>query len=260
MSSLSLSQFLGTALAQSAVILSDLDGCLISGTDVLPGALDLMEAHGKRLWIVSNNSEDTAQTLADRLAILGLPVRPSRIFLAGEQALRLIAEGNQGARIALFAGPHLHDLARGLGLRPDIANPDLALLARSQAFTFSDLARLVALAHRGVPVWRTNCDGSHPSRDGTPQPETGALWAALNAAVTVEPAGDIGKPASYLLTRALRAANASPADAVFLGDRPETDGAAARAAAVRFVQVSHPGDPVQTASPVLPSVVGTGGK
>ena len=234
-----LHDFLGTPLAGALAILSDLDGCLISGNAVLPGAARLVDEHGSRLWIVSNNSEDTARSLTARLAALGIAVPAGRIFLAGEQTMRVIARQAPGARIALFANPRLQRLARRLGLRLDREAPDMAVLARSPGFTFGDLAHLVALAHRGVPVWRTNPDTSHPAADGTPLPETGAVWAALRAAVPVQPSGELGKPAPDLVDAALARARVAAADAVFLGDTLATDGAAARAAGVRFVQVHH---------------------
>ncbi len=235
----SLHDFLETPLAGALAILADLDGCLISGTAVLPGAARLVDEHGPRLWIVSNNSEDTARSLTARLTGLGMRVPSNRIFLAGEQTLRAIARQSPGARIALFANSRIQGLARRLGLRLDREAPDLAVLARSPGFTFGDLAKLVALAHRGVPVWRTNSDTSHPAADGTPLPETGALWAALGAAIPIRPTGDLGKPAPDLVEAALARAGVAAADAVFLGDTVATDGAAARAAGVPFVQVRH---------------------
>lgn len=252
-------EFLETPLAGTLAILSDLDGCLISGTAVLPGAARLVDEHGARLWIVSNNSEDTSRSLVARLAALGLGVPPGRIFLAGEQTIRVIARQAPGARIALFAGPRIRQLARRLGLRLDRENPDMAVLARSPGFTFGDLRHLVALAHRGVPVWRTNPDTSHPSADGTPLPETGALWAALEAAVPVQPSGELGKPAAELVVAALAAAGVAAEDAVFLGDTLATDGAAARAAGVRFVQVRHTVERAARCG-VRPILVATGGR
>lgn len=48
-------------------ILCDLDGCLISGDRVLPGAGALLDLAGDRLVILSNNSTDTPATLSLRL-------------------------------------------------------------------------------------------------------------------------------------------------------------------------------------------------
>src|SRR5690606_27353191 len=150
----------------------------ISGSTVLPGAAELVRRVGERLRIVSNNSSDTAQTLSQRLAVLGLRIPAGRIFLAGEQAVRDLAAAMPGALVALFAAPPLQALATGLGLQICRENPaaQTALLARDPAFTMADLERLMRLAHRGVPLRLANPDPFHPAADGAPVPETGALF------------------------------------------------------------------------------------
>lgn len=148
---------LSARLTGCAAVLSDLDECLIS--------------------------TDTAISLSARLAGMGLTIAPGRIFLAGEQTLRRIAAEQPGARIALYAAAPMHDLARDLGLITDRKHPQVAVLAREPGSAFGDLRELTAHLHRGLPIWVTNGDASHPGPDGTPEPEAGALFAALSAAV-----------------------------------------------------------------------------
>ncbi|MDK3019942.1 HAD-IIA family hydrolase [Pseudodonghicola flavimaris] len=240
-----LSDFLDSPGPDRAAVLADLDGCLLSGETVLPDVPRLLARCGDRLWIVSNNSTDTAQTLAVRLARLGLPVPAGRILLAGEMTLRTLQAERPGARVALFAASPLQVLACALGLYPDRRRPDLMVIARDTGLSFDDLAEIIALAHAGVPVRLTNPDITHPGADGTPCPETGALWAAVTAAVPRAAAVSLGKPAPDLLRRALRRAGVAPRDAVFIGDTPETDGAAAAAAGVDFVLLARPGAPAR---------------
>lgn len=224
-----------------AAVLADLDGCLISGSQVLPFVPDLFARCGSRLWIVSNNSTDTAQGLAKRLSGMGLPIPAARCLLAGEETLQSLAREKPGARVALFASMPLHRLALSLGLVPDRIRPEVVVLARDTSFGFDSLTALIAFAHRGLEVWLTNPDPSHPAPDGTPVPETGAIWAALLAAVPAVRARCLGKPAPDLADRALMRAKVAPAQAVFIGDTPDTDGAAARAAGVPFVLLHRPG-------------------
>lgn len=223
-----------------AAVLADLDGCILADDTVLPQIPDLFARTRERLWIVSNNSTDTACDLSARLAQLGLTLPPERILLAGEQTLRRLAQANPPPRLALFAGPRLQALARSLGLAVDHQAPDLVVLARDTAFDFARFAALVALLHRGVPLQVTNPDCAHPGPDGTPRPETGALYAAVRAILPGLAAPSIGKPAPDLALMALARAGVSPQDAVFLGDTPETDGRAAAAAGIDFVHIAPP--------------------
>lgn len=236
-----LDEFLrGTGPSQAA-ILADLDGCLISGGEILPFVPELFARCGERLWIVSNTSIDTAQSLTMRLFSLGLCTTADRCVLAGEETLRTLASEKPGARVALFASTPLHHLAIALGLIPDMTRPDVVVLGRDTGFGFDSLTTLIALAHRGLEIWLTNLDPTHPAPDGTPVPETGALWAALVAAVPSARARCLGKPAPDLPAIALKRAGVAPPDAVFIGDTPDTDGAAAHAAGVEFVLLHRPG-------------------
>lgn len=236
-----LQQFLDGPWPDRSAVLADLDGCLVSGNTVLPDVPELFDRCGDRLWIVSNNSSDTAETLSARLGGLGLHVPAARILLAGEMTLRALQAAQPGARVALFAAPPLQVLARALGLRPDHDRPELVVLARDTGLHFDDLSRLIALAHAGVPVTLSNPDTFHPGADGTPQPETGAIWAAVTAAVPQARTMSLGKPAPDLPREALRRAGVAPAAAVFIGDTAETDGGAAAAAGVEFVLLARPG-------------------
>ena len=221
-------------------VLSDLDGCLLSGNMLLPLVPELVAACGARLWIVSNNSTDTAAGLSLRLAGLGLDLPPERILLAGEETLRALAAAHPGARVALAAAPPMQALAGDLGLTVSDHNAEVVVLARDTGFRFADLTRLAALVAAGVPIWLTNPDTSHPGPDGVPVPETGALFAALCAMVAPKSLTCIGKPAPDLIRKALARAAVLPSAAVYIGDNPITDGGAAAAAGVEFVQVMPP--------------------
>ena len=221
-------------------ILSDLDGCLVSSATVLPGARELLDRHPGRVWVVSNNSEDTSVSLSERLVRLGLDLDPSQVLTAGESMVRSIAEEHPGARLAWFGTQRLADLAQSLSLTIDREQPDIAALTRDPAMNGHDLTALMRLASRGIPVWVANPDPSHPAADGTPVAETGAWWAALTAAVPVTAARVVGKPSPDLLRAALTRAGVEPANAIMIGDTAVTDGAAARAAGVTFRLVERP--------------------
>lgn len=241
----SMAQFLASPQAGAPLILSDLDGCLISGATVLPDVPELVERAGARLWVVSNNSADTALSLHDRLRGVGLNIAPERILLAGEYALRDLARRWPGAEVALWAAPPLVELARDLGLRPHrgARAAPIALLARDPDFSLRDLERLMRLAHGGTQVILANPDPIHPAADGTPVPETGALYAALQAGLPGLRAHSDGKPSDVMIRRALRQSGIAAGQAVFLGDTDATDGMAARAAGVPFVLLRRPGTP-----------------
>ncbi|MFC3227952.1 HAD-IIA family hydrolase [Marinibaculum pumilum] len=227
-------------LRSRRAILCDLDGCLIAGDRLLPGAAAFLAAHGDRLWIVSNNSTDTPATLSTRLAGMGLAVDAGRILLAGTCALDWIAARWPGAAVEIHGSDAIRAHAAGLGLRLDAATRSgtgIVLLTRDTGLTYASLSRLVARLVSGTRLVVANPDFSHPGPDGAPVPETGAL---LQAVLSCRPGlahDTIGKPEPILLQAALVRAGAAAAEAVLIGDNPATDGEGARRLGIPFIRV-----------------------
>lgn len=241
------SAFAPSPLADAGIVLADLDGTLVSGGRALPGATALAAALGERLWIVSNNGADTQHSLAARLAGLGLPVAAERIVLAGVESLRALAGQSPGGRVMLFAPPALAALAAELGLQRDMEAPELVFLGRDARFGFPQMQAALNALHRGARLVASNLDGAHPGPDGAPVLETGALVAALLAARPQTPVASICKPAPDLLNLALHRSGSRAEHALFIGDNPATDGAAAAALDIPFLRV----DPRRGPAPLL---------
>lgn len=220
-------------------VFCDLDGSLISGDHALPGAVEFVADNRDRLWIVSNNSSDTAETLSIRLDRMNLPLAPERILLAGEQTVRRLARKKPGAAVAVYGGQPITALAADLGLLCDSPAPDIVLLARDTDFGFHDLTQLLEQLHFGAELLVTNLDRTHPGACGAPVPETGALLAAVQACKPDVDFRSIGKPDNTLITVALERAGVQRDRVVFIGDNLETDGRAARHAGIEFIQIRH---------------------
>lgn len=225
----------------ASMVLCDLDGCLVAEGRAFPDAADFVSACGDRLWIVSNNSADTARGLSSRLAGLGLSVPARRILLAGEQTLRHLARSRPGARLSLYASPALSAVARTAGFDEGGGPAEIALLCRDAGLTVETIGRLVTDIERGAMLWVSNTDIAHPGLNGQPIAETGVLLAAVEAMRPGLAYGCIGKPDPFLLSLALRAGGVAPERTVFVGDNLDTDGDAARAAGVPFIHLVRRG-------------------
>lgn len=224
-------------VADARLVLSDLDGCLVSGGRAYPDAAAFAAACAERLWIVSNNSTHSASALSAELGAIGVHIPAGRILLAGEQTLRLLSATHPGAGLALFASDCLQAQARAFGLRTDSDAPEVVLLCRDSRFTLVDLERLIRHLSRGARLWVSNLDLSHPAMDGRPVPETGALLAALSAVLGEVAFDSIGKPHTHMARLALAGARIAAEEAVFIGDNPATDGTVARDAGIPFAHL-----------------------
>jgi HAD superfamily hydrolase (TIGR01450 family) len=225
------------ALDDVRALLVDLDGTLVRGGAAIPGATAFVARHRDRLAIVSNNSTDTPTTLARKLAALGFDIAPGRIFLAGVLALEHLAKAHAGARVMILGSPDLTELAQRRGLRPPGGEPEVVLVARDERFDYGRLAAAANAVAAGARFYVSNADVHHPGPGAWRVPEAGSLMLAVMAVAGRSPDKVFGKPDGYLLRQALKALQASRAQAVMIGDNPSTDGLAAQDAQIRFIEV-----------------------
>lgn len=225
--------------ACSRGLILDLDGTLIRGHEVIPGASELLTRWAGRYVIVSNNSTDTAAGLAPRLRTMGLPVLAEALVLAGEQALRHIARQHPRAGLMLCASEALQACAAGLGLKLVSRNADIVLLARDLAFCYGTLQTLARELAQGAALMVSNGDLTHPGPQGAVVPETGALLQSVLACAPGARPRILGKPGAMLLEEGLRRLGLTPADATVIGDNVRTDALGAVRLGIGYLLVGN---------------------
>jgi len=212
-------------LSVAKAILLDWDGCIAIGNRILPAAKRLIMQYPGRVAIVSNNSTDLPIDLAAILTRHEVTFPQDRIFLAGVEAMKDLAQAG-AKRVMLLSAPKIRTLAGELGIPLVSDNPDVLVLMRDARFTYAKLEKAANALRRGARLVVANADLTHPGRANRVVPETGALLAALLACTGdsgIEPRV-IGKPGPLLFERACRHLAVDPEQAVMIGDNPETDG------------------------------------
>jgi HAD superfamily hydrolase (TIGR01458 family) len=223
-----------------AAILLDIDGVLHVSGEAVPGGADAvreLREDGHRLRFVTNNTTRARKRLADDLRGLGIELDDDELATTPLAAGGLLA----GRRVlALTMAAVKDDLAELVELVDRDA--DVVLLGGAdesdetgQVFSYENLngafaeleggARLVCL-HRNR-WWQT-------SRG--PLLDAGAFVAGLEYAAGVE-AEVVGKPSRAYFEAALAELDATPEDAVMVGDDVEADVGGAKAAGLRGVLV-----------------------
>lgn len=224
------------AIDRSRALLFDWDGCLAVGSEILPEARRLLRRVQDRTAIISNNSSETQEVLCRALARVGVTIPTSRIIMAGVEAIRWVSE-QRFSRVMLVGSVAMARYARGLGVALVQEDPDIVLLLRDPAFTYTRLQQVVTTLANGAQLVAANADRCHPGANGLIVPETGALLAAIRTCLpAVEPI-IIGKPGPMLFDKACAALDAKPAEAIMIGDNPETDGAGAQALGIPTILV-----------------------
>ena len=223
-------------MANAEGFLIDLDGTLTAAGRALPGAAEMLRAMAGRFMVVSNNSTDVATGLARKLQRCGLPVSAGQLLVAGELAVRWLADHRPGAHVLVLGSPTLVRLARHLGLRGSDEAPDIVLLARDTRFDYRRLSHVANLLRAGAELMVTNDDATHPLDDrGRVVPETGALLQAVMACAGVAPAMRFGKPQPTLLRVGLQRLGIAPGAALLIGDNPATDALGARRLGIPYL-------------------------
>ena len=235
---------LRSTLKTARAALIDLDGTLLAGGRLLPGAAEFLQYPPCPFVIVSNDSEHTPAQLARKLRGLGVVVPPDRFILAGIVAIESLAQRAPGEATMVLGSPAMRHAARVAGIHVTDTAPRRILLMRDRSFTYARLAAAAAAIFDGAAVTLACPDLSHPGRRGEPVPEAGALAAALQACAGPFELEIIGKPEPALFAAAARRLGVEPGDCVMVGDNPDTDGLGAARFGMPFYLVSRsaPGD------------------
>lgn len=227
------------AMKDFRAYLLDLDGVVFRGEQVLPCASALVEwldATGRRTLYLSNNSLQTPEEIAAKLARLGMPRPEGRVLTAGWAACQAIAERHPGARVFVVAMPSVVEMAERAGLRPvwqegkDGPVPDVVLVGLDRSLTYPRLTRALQAVMGGAAFYSVNRDPRLPVEDGF-EPGTGAIATALEYASGIH-AQIIGKPAPGIVLQAMRLLGATPEETLMIGDGLDLDVVAGHAAGV----------------------------
>ena len=221
-------------------ILLDIDGVLHVSGEAVPGAPEAVRAlrdEGHRLRFVTNNTTRPRHLLAGELRSIGFDLEGEEITTTPLAAGKLL----QGKRVlALTMSSIRDDLARYVELVDQGA--DAVLLGGAdeseetgRVFSYDNLNRAYAELRDGACLvclhknrwWQT---GRGPCLD------SGAFVAGLEYAAGVE-AEVVGKPTAAYFEAALAEVDATPAEAVMVGDDVEADIGGAKAIGMRGVLV-----------------------
>jgi 5'-nucleotidase len=219
--------------------LLDLDGVIYRGEQVLPGARELvawLDATGRRVMYLSNNSFATPQAVAAKLARLGMPHPEGRVLTAGGATAQVLAQRFPGGRVYALAMPEIAAMVAEAGLQvvwqeaEDGPTPDAVLVGLDRTLTYDRLARGLRAVLAGAALIAVNRDARLPVERGF-DPGTGALTTALEYS-SGQQAEIIGKPAPGIVLAALAALETPATDALMIGDALDMDMLAGSAAGV----------------------------
>ncbi|WP_138493471.1 TIGR01457 family HAD-type hydrolase [Paenibacillus pinistramenti] len=204
--------------------LIDLDGTLYHGSQMVPGADELIGELNRQnipFLFVTNNSSRTPSEVAESLRVMGIPALPEQVCTSAVGAARHLADKDPGARVAVVGEHGLLTALIEAGLVITEEHPDYVVQGIDRQFNYETLRKAAEWITGGAAYILTNPDLLLPGQNGL-SPGAGTLSAAIQAATGIKPV-TIGKPESILMLQAIERLGLTAAETAVIGDNMLTD-------------------------------------
>ncbi len=204
--------------------LIDMDGVLLSGDLVVPGAPEFLArlvARKAAYLVLTNNSLYTARDLRARLVRAGLDVPETSIYTSAMATARFLHSQHPRGSAYVLGESGLTTALHDIGYTLVDSRPDYVVVGETHSYSFERITRAVQLVAAGAQFVATNPDVAGPGTTGT-VPATGAVAALISAATGRRPYF-IGKPNPLMMRIALNAIDAHSEESAMIGDNMDTD-------------------------------------
>jgi NagD protein len=211
-------------IQQKKNYLIDMDGVLIHGSSLIPGAdafIAKLRERSLEFLLLTNNPQYTQEDLSKRLHGIGLDVEPRRIFTSAMATALFLKSQKSNGKMFVVGESGLTGPLRDAGFVLTDVEPTYVVLGETHAYNVQHITTAIRLIMRGARFIATNPDPSGPG-DGGIVPACGAMAALIEKATGVS-AFFIGKPNPLMMRTALNYLGVHSENTVMIGDRMETD-------------------------------------
>ena len=204
--------------------LCDMDGVLITGNQVIPGAIEFLErlrSAKAPFMVLTNNSRFTPRDHQAHLQAMGLDISAESIFTSALATARFLDQQHPKGSAYVIGEPGLTTALHEAGYVLTEHTPDYVILGETKSYSFENLTTAIRLISAGARFIATNPDISGPAEQGQ-VPACGAVASMITAVTGMAPYF-VGKPNPLMMRWALRQIGAHSENAVMIGDRMDTD-------------------------------------
>jgi len=204
--------------------LTDMDGVLISGQKMIPGAdrfIARLQERGAKYLVLTNNPRYTPGDLSHHLQTIGLNIPPERIFTSAMATARFMHSQKPAGTAFVIGESGLTEAIHNVGYVITDRDPDYVVLGEAAQFSLELFTRAIRLVVGGAHLIATNPDPSGPGEGGV-VPACGAITALIEKASGTS-AFFVGKPNPLMMRTALNYLGVHSENTVMVGDRMDTD-------------------------------------
>jgi 4-nitrophenyl phosphatase len=224
------------------LFLFDLDGVFYKGKEsrVMIGgtkAIEALRRRGRKLYVLTNNSTDSSETVHSRLAEFGIPVAREEVLTSGLLTAEYLCRRHGRVSYFLVGEEGLEAEMKRFGhKRTEGEEADFVVVGLDRRITYDKLDHAARLARHGAGIV-----AAHNAR--LYMYETGPALAAGPIVKAIEYASRkratvIGKPSPLMFNIALERAGCERDEAVMIGDQVDTDIAGACRAGIDAILVT----------------------
>lgn len=204
--------------------LIDMDGVLVKGNTLIPGAdlfIERLRSKEIKFLLLTNNPLLTPLDLAHRLQRIGLSITKDDIFTSAMATARFLNIQKPGGKAFAIGESGLMVALHEVGYIMTDFEPDYVVLGETNSYNFEQVTRAVRLVAAGAHFIATNPDPNGPTDKGI-VPATGSMAALIEKATGRAPFF-IGKPNPFMMRAALNHLGVHSEDTTMIGDRMDTD-------------------------------------
>ena len=175
--------------------LMDMDGVLVTGTNIIPGAdkfIERLKEHAAKYSVLTNNPRYTPGDLAHRLQWIGLDVPAENIFTSAVATARFLHAQRPSSTAFVIGESGLTDAIHDVGYIITDHDPEYVVLGETYSIDFEQITKAMRLVSQGAHFIATNPDPAGPGEEGM-VPACGAMAALIEKASGVSPFF-VGKP------------------------------------------------------------------
>lgn len=204
--------------------LIDMDGVLVRGQHIIPGAdqfIQTLHARDIKFMVLTNNAMYTPGDLAHRLQIIGLPIDADHIFTSAMATARFLRSQHSNGKAFVIGESGLTEAIHNAGYVITDVDPDYVVLGETFSYNLEYITRAIRLVSAGAHFIATNPDPTGPTEHGI-VPACGAMAALIEKACGRGPFF-VGKPNPFMMRSALNHLGVHSENTVMIGDRMDTD-------------------------------------
>jgi HAD superfamily hydrolase (TIGR01450 family) len=208
----------------------DLDGTLLLGDALLPGAarlIDALHTLNRRVLYVTNNPTKHPADVVARLVRDGIPATPDEVINTISTTIHWLTHNAPGATVFPIAEQPIIDALQHANIRISENPEEIDFILASYDRTFEYRKLQIAFdtihLHKRARLIATNPDRYCPMPGGNGEPDAAAIVGAITGCTGIELERHFGKPDTVMLETALERVGLPASKCVMSGDRLSTD-------------------------------------